>query len=104
MDVVCGPRKGKGVAGAIRSLQDLQGNSAKPTGTSNEDWEGMDLKPSSTIQLYLTDEVMYNAMDEETTTGLWSRLETLYIRKASPTSCILRNNYMGYARTNGQRC
>jgi len=30
----------------------------------------MNLKATSTIQLYLTDEDMYNIMDEETATGL----------------------------------
>jgi len=48
------------------------------------------------IQLCLADEMMYNMMDEEITTGLWSKLETLYMMKTSPTSCISRNNYMGY--------
>ena len=37
----------------------LQGKSAKPAGMSNEDWEEMDLKTASTIQLCLADEVMY---------------------------------------------
>ena len=48
----------------------LQGNrkSSKPAGTSNEDWEEMDLKTVSTIQLCLADEVMYNVMDEEMAT------------------------------------
>jgi len=46
----------------------LQGKSAKPADTSNEDWEGIDLKAASTIQLCLTDEVMYNVMDEEMAT------------------------------------
>jgi len=46
----------------------LQEKSAKPTGTSDEDWEKMNLKATSTIQLYLVDEVMYNVMDEEITT------------------------------------
>ena len=49
--------------------------SAKPAGTSNEDWEEMDLKAASMIQLCLADEVMYNVMDEETVTRLWSRFE-----------------------------
>jgi len=39
----------------------------------------MDLKATSIIQLCLTNEVMYNVMNKETTTELWSRLETLYI-------------------------
>jgi len=37
----------------------------------------MDLKATSMTQLCLTYEVMYNVMDEETTTGLWLMLETL---------------------------
>jgi len=32
---------------------------------SDEDWEEMNLKVASTIQLCLADEVMYNKMDEE---------------------------------------
>jgi len=38
----------------------------------------MDIKAAGTIQLCLANEVMYNVMDEETTTGLWSRLEIVY--------------------------
>ena len=48
----------------------LQGKSAKPACTSNEDWEEIDLKAANTIQLCLADEIMYNVMDEETATGL----------------------------------
>jgi len=44
----------------------LQGKSAKLAGTLNEDWEEIDLKAASTIQLCLENEVMYNVMDEET--------------------------------------
>ena len=61
----------------------LQEKSTKHAGTSDEDWEEMDLKISSTIQLCLADEVMYNIMDNEKATRLWSRLETLYMTKAS---------------------
>jgi len=39
----------------------------------------MDLKAGSTIQLCLADEVIYNVMDEETITDLWSRLKILYM-------------------------
>ena len=35
----------------------LQGKSVKAVGTSNENWEEMDLKATSTIQLCLADEV-----------------------------------------------
>jgi len=42
----------------------------------------MDLKVANMIQLCLSDEVVYNMMDEETTTGLWSKLEMLHITKS----------------------
>jgi len=50
----------------------------------------MDLKAASTIQLCLEDEVMYNVMDEETTTGLLSRLETLYMTKSLSNKLYLK--------------
>jgi len=69
----------------------LQGKSAKPAGTSNKDWEEINLKTASTIQLCLTDEVMHNVMDEETVTGLWSKLETLYMTKSLSNKLYLKN-------------
>jgi len=50
----------------------------------------MDLKAASTIQLCLADDVMYNMMDEETVTGLWSRLETLYMMKSLSNKLYLK--------------
>ena len=35
---------------------------------SDEDWEEIDLKATSMIQLCLADEIMYNVMDEEMVT------------------------------------
>jgi len=60
----------EGVAGATGSSRDFAGMSAKPTVTSDENWEEMDLKAASTIKLCLAAEVMYNVIDEETVTGL----------------------------------
>ena len=50
----------------------------------------MNLKEPRTIQLCLTGEVMYNVMDEETTTGLWSRLKTLYMTKSLSNKLYLK--------------
>lgn len=47
----------------------------------DEDWEKLDPKAASMIQLCLVDGVMYNVMDVETTTSLWSKLEKLYMAK-----------------------
>ena len=50
----------------------------------------MNLKAASTIQLCLADDVMYNVMDKETVTGLWSRLETLYMMKSLSNKLYLK--------------
>ena len=68
----------------------LQEKSAKHVGTSDEDWEEINLKVASTIQLCLADEVMYNVMDEEITTGLWSKLEMLYMMKSLSNKLYLK--------------
>ena len=47
----------------------LQGKKSKPATMTDDDWEEMDLKAASTIQLCLADD-MYNVMDEDTATGL----------------------------------
>ena len=57
---------------------------------SDEDWEKLDLKAVSMIQLCLVDEVMYNVMDEEMATGLWLRLETLYMTKSLSNKLYLK--------------
>ena len=67
----------------------LQGKTAKPVGTSDEDWEEMDLKAASTIQLYLTDEVIYNMIVEEKAKRLWSRLE-MYMMKSLSNKLYLK--------------
>ena len=74
-------KDGEGIVGATRSSQNFIGKSAEPASMSNENWEELDLKAASTIQLYLADEIIYNVMNEEMTTSLWSKLETLYMTK-----------------------
>jgi len=60
---------------------------------SNENWEEMDLKAASTMQLCHSDEVMYHIMDEEMIIGLWSRLETLYMMKSLSNKLYLKQQY-----------
>ena len=55
----------------------LHGKSIKLADMSDEDWEEMDLKATCTIQLYLTDEVMYNVMDEETATRFMVKIKNV---------------------------
>src|SRR5205809_5898071 len=60
----------------------LQGISKKPSDMYKDDWEDMDYKARATIVLCLSDEVLYNVMNEESAAGLWSRLESLYMTKS----------------------
>ena len=60
----------------------------------------MDLKAANTIQLCLADEVMYNMMDEETTTGLWSKLET-YMMKSLSNKLYLKKQLYGLSMNEG---
>ena len=55
----------------------------------------------STIQLCLADEVMYNMMDEETTMGIWSRLETLYMMKSLSNKLYLKKQLYGLRMKGG---
>jgi len=55
----------------------------------------MDLNMASTIKLCLADDVMYNVTDEETSTGLWSRLETLYMTKSLSNKLYLKKKLYG---------
>ena len=65
----------------------LADKSKKPTTMTNEEWEDLDAKVLSIIRLCLTDDVMFNIVGEDTTSGLWSKLESLYMTK-SLTSII----------------
>ena len=67
----------------------LQGKSSKLAGTSDENWEEMDLKAASTIQLCLAEDVMYNMIVEEKATGLWSKLE-MYMMKSLSNKLYLK--------------
>ena len=68
---------------------------------SDEDWEEMNLKVASTIQLCLADEVMYNKMDEEMVKKLWSRLEILYMTKSLSNKLYLKKQLYGLHMNEG---
>ena len=47
---------------------------------TDDEWEELDMKTVSTIRLLLADEVMYNVMEENSTTGIWLNLEKRYVQ------------------------
>ena len=48
---------------------------------TDEDWEDLDARALSTICFCRADEVLFNIAEEKTTTGLWTKLKSLYMTK-----------------------
>jgi hypothetical protein len=71
----------------------LANKSKKPTTMTNEECEDLDAKALSTIRLCLADDVLFNIVGEDTTPGLWSKLESLYMTK-SLTRRIYLNRHL----------
>jgi hypothetical protein len=64
--------------------------SKKPTTMTEWEWEDLDAKDLSTIRLCLADEVLFNIVGEDTTSGLWSKLESLYMTKSLTSRIYLK--------------
>src|SRR3954468_11931521 len=47
-----------------------------------DEWKEIDVKAKATIILCLSDEILYNVLNDDTTAGMWSRLESLYMKKS----------------------
>jgi hypothetical protein len=59
----------------------LAGRSKKLASMTDEDWEDLDARALSTIRLCLENEVLFNIVEETTTTILWTKPESLYMTK-----------------------
>jgi hypothetical protein len=59
-----------------------QTTSTSPTGMPKEDWEKLDRRERSTIQLCLEDSVLLNVSRESTAKELWDKLGNLYQSKS----------------------
>jgi hypothetical protein len=57
---------------------------------TNEEWEDMDARALSTIQLCLVDDVLFNIIGEETTTGLWNMMKSLYMTNSLTNQIYLK--------------
>jgi len=53
----------------------LLGIEKKSSKMEDDEWNDIDFCAKATIILCLSEEVLYNVMNEETITGLWRRLE-----------------------------
>ena len=48
----------------------------------DDEWEELEMKIVSTIQLCLTDELMYDVIDEVLTAAIWLKLKSQYMSKS----------------------
>jgi hypothetical protein len=62
-----------------------------PTGMSKEEWEKLERRERSMIQLCLADSVLLNASCEDSTKKLWDKLGSLYQSKSFVNKFFLRN-------------
>ena len=56
----------------------------------DDEWNDIDFCAKATIILCLSDELLYNIMNEETTAGLWYRLESLYMIKSLSNKLFMK--------------
>jgi hypothetical protein len=68
----------------------LVGKSKKPTTMTNEECEDLNPKYLSTIPLCQADDVLFNIIGDDTTLGLWSKLESLYMTKSLTSRIYLK--------------
>ena len=62
----------------------------KPSKMEDDEWNDIDFRAKATIILCLSDEVLYNMMNEEITAGLWCRLESLYKMKSLSNKLFMK--------------
>eukprot|EP01018_Ginkgo_biloba_P027656 Gb_41806 [translate_table: standard] len=81
----------------------LAGKAKKPTSMTDEDWEDLDARALSTIRLCLADDVLFNIAGEETTSGLWTRLESLYMTKSLTNRIYLKRQLYSLRMQEGMK-
>ena len=68
----------------------LDGATKKPATITTSDWEDLDARALNTIWLCLADEVVFNIVEEPTSSGLWGKLEKLYMTKSLTNNIYLK--------------
>ena len=68
----------------------LLGIEKKPSKMKDDEWNDIDFHANAMIILCLSDEVLYNMMNEETTANLWCRMGSLYMTKSLPNKLFMK--------------
>ena len=65
----------------------------KPSKMEDDEWNDIYFRAKATIILFLSDEILYNVMNEEITADLWCRLESLYMTKSLSNKLFKKISY-----------
>jgi hypothetical protein len=79
------------------------GKSNKPTTMTEWEWEDLDAKTLSTIRLCLADEVMFNIVRDDKTSGLWRKLESIYMTKSLMSIIYLKRRLYSFWMKEGMK-
>jgi len=77
----------------VTSLLVLFGNEKKPSKMEDDEWNEINFHAKVTIILCLSDEVLYNIINEESTASFWCRLESLYMMKSLSNKLFMKKLY-----------
>jgi hypothetical protein len=77
--------------------------SKKPKKMTEWEWEELDAKALSTIYLCLADDVLFNIVGEDTTSGLWRKLESLYMTKSLTSKICLKRQLYSLRKKEGTK-
>jgi hypothetical protein len=81
----------------------LDGATKKPATMTTSDWEDLDARALSTIRLCLADEVLFNIVEETTASGLWEKLEKLYMTKSLTNRIYLKRQLYSLRMKEGSK-
>jgi len=68
----------------------LLGIEKKPSKMEDNECNDINFRAKATIILCLSDKVLYNMINEETTASLWCRLESLYMTKSLSNKLFMK--------------
>ena len=79
----------------------LGGKSSKPVTMTNEQWNELDEKALSAIQLCFSEDILREVIKEETTSSLWLKLQGLHMTKSLVNKHYLKERLYALKMTEG---
>jgi hypothetical protein len=81
----------------------LLGKAKKPVTITDEYWDEIDVRALSAICLCLVDDVLFNIVSGEDNSGLWMKLESLYMTKSLTNRIFLKRQLYSLCMKEGTK-